>query len=314
MDHRKIAAAWQPLCIALGLVLLQATNAGADSAASLQALGRSLAWLEAHAPPDPRTARLGDLCMDAWAWHMFAALHPDPDVRQRAGAQVDRRLRTLPPPAERTEVALSYWATLMRLMQRRGIDTTPHAAAFSGPDIATVLQTATPTTRWWTLELFRRSGLPAKPDFSETFIATAAASGAEYTPTRRDAYQIFHEVAPATDLGYEPLTQLTPAQLAFARRVVPGLLTVSRAAGDTDAVAEVLVAAAMLGERDTSLYRDGIAWLLAQQRPDGTYMSARDRTREVTGDNFRHVVTVGTFAVFTSLATGAKDVALDADP
>jgi hypothetical protein len=314
MDRRKLVSAWRAFCLALSLLGLQAANAGTDPAAPLQALGRSLAWLEAHAPPDPRTARLGDLCMDAWAWYLFAALHPDPDVRRRAGTELDRRLRSLPPPAERTEVSLSYWAALMRLMQRRGIDTTPHAAAFPGPDITSALRTATPTTRWWTVELFRRSGLPVKPDFSETFIATAAASGADYTPTLRDAYQIFHELAPATDLGHEPLTQLTPAQVAFARRVVPGLFAVSRAAGDTDAVAEVLVSAALLGERDTPHYRDGIAWLLAQQRPDGTYMSARDRTREATADDFRHVVTVGALAVFTSLATGAGDVALDPKP
>jgi hypothetical protein len=202
----------------------------------------------------------------------------------------------------------------MRLMQRRGIDTAPHAAAFSGPETASVIRTATPTTRWWTAELFRRSGLPMKPDFSETFIATAAASGADYTPNRREAYQIFHELAPAADLGHEPLTQLTPAQMAFARRVVPGLLAVSQADGDTDAVAEVLVSAALLGERDTSHYRDGIAWLLAQQRPDGTYMSARDRMRAAMGDDFRHVVAVGSLALFTSLATGAGDVALDPKP
>jgi hypothetical protein len=314
MDRRRLVPAWRAFCIAAGLAVLQATCAGADPAASLQALGRSLAWLEAHPPADPRTARLGDLCLDAWAWYLFAALHPDPDVRRHAGAELDRRLRTLPPPSERTEVSLSYWATLMRLMQRRGIDTTSHAAAFSGPESATVMRTAAPTTRWWTAELFRRSGVPMTPDFSGTFIATGAASSADYTPTRREAYRIFHELAPAADLGLEPLTQLTPAQMAFARRVVPGLLAVSQAEADTDAVAEVLVSAALLGERDTPLYRDGIAWLLAQQRPDGTYMSARDRMRPATADNFRHVVAVGSLAVFTSLAGAAGDAALDPHP
>jgi hypothetical protein len=287
--------------IAVALAVALAAAARADTP-PLRALGLSISWLEAH-EPDPRTARLGNICLDAWAWYLLATLHPEAAVRTRAGAQVDRRLRALDPPTEGTAVALSYWATLMRLLDRRGIDPARYRTALSRFDLSAALDESSPTTRWWTAEFLRRSGLPIQPDFTSTFIATAAASsGAAITPTRRDAYRVFHEIVPATDLGHEPLTPLTPAQATFARGVIPGLLDVSRSEGDTDAVAEVLVSAALLGQRDTPTYRDGIAWLLTRQRADGTYESARDSASTATPDNFRHVVLVASWAVLTSLA------------
>lgn len=299
---RRKRRAWRSglIGIALAVFVVIATDTHAETP-PLQALGLSITWLEANRP-DPSTARLGNLCLDAWAWYLLATLHPEADVRTRAGVQVDRRLRALTPPTEGTAVALSYWAILLRLLNLRGIDTAPYRAALSRFDLSAALDESSPTTRWWTAEFLRRSGLPVETDFSSTFIATATASGGRaLTPTRRDAYRIFHELVPTTDLGREPLTQLTPQQATFTRGVIPGLLDVSRAEGDTDAVAEVLVSAALLGQQDTQTYRDGIAWLLTRQRTDGTYRSARDRTRTTTPDSFRHVVLVASWALLTSL-------------
>lgn len=302
---RKRRGPYRSVYLALALVLLVATTGRAESPA-LEALGRSLNWLEAN-PPDPDSAKVGNICLDAWAWWLFATFHPDDAVRARAGVAVDQRLRALRPPTEETVVALSYWATLLRLLDRRGIDSTPYRAALAKFDVTTVLSSATPTTRWWTAELLRRSGIAVETDFASTFIATMAASNeATYTPTRQDAYRLFHEIVPATDLGQEPLTILTPPQQSFARGALPGLFGVSQADGDTDAVAEVLVSAALLGQRDTAFYAPGLQWLLDQQRPTGAYVSARDRMRPPSPNNYRHVVLVASWAVLTSLQPGQE--------
>ena len=52
------------------------------------------------------------------------------------------------------------------------------------------------------------------------------------------------------------------------------LLAVSRDANDTDAAAEVLVTAALVGEQEMPYYREGISWLLGRQRADGTFVRA----------------------------------------
>lgn len=286
----------------LVLVLrLPSAVAAGESVISEKALARSLAWLEAH-PPDPAADPLGDVCLDVWAWYLFATLHPDAAVRRHAGNETDRRLRALPPPEAVTVVSASYWAVLLRLLQLRGIDGDSHRIPLTRGDLAGAIQTATPTTRFWTAEFLRRANIHVmEPDFSETFIAVGTATPSPaYAPNTRDAYRLFHELVPMTDFGREAPARLHSDHVAFVRRVLPGLLEVSITAGDTDAAAEVLVSAALMGQRNTSAYQKGIAWLLARQGPAGTYASARDRNSPQEPNRFRHVVLVASYAVLTS--------------
>ena len=188
-------------------------------------------------------------------------------------------------------------------MQKRNIDITRYRSALSEGELADRIRTATPTTRWWIEEISRRVGLKVEPDFSTTFIASQSVAGtAGYSPTKRDAYRVFHELVPATDFGRGPPTRLSANQRSFLRRILPSLIEVSRSMGDTDAVAEALVSAALMNLRDTPAYRDGLAWLLARQHPDGTYVSARDKGGTWTSDHYRHVVLVASWAVLTSLS------------
>jgi hypothetical protein len=291
----------------------------------LVALARSLEWLSTH-PPDPARDRLGSLALDAWAWYLFATFHPEGQTRARTGEEVDRRLRAIPPPAgptHQTVVTLSYWALVLRLMQLRRLDLASHLGPLEPLDPTALIRTASPTTAWWIAALLRRVGREVgphvwpkvEPDFSGTFIArTAAAPTADYVPTRSDAYRLFHEIVPATDLGREPLRELTPPQQAFASRLLPDVIRVSRSEGDTDAVAEALVSVALLDRREMPAYREALDWLLARQRPDGTYVSARDARAATTPEHYRHVVLVASWAVLTSAASAAKEPAAERTP
>jgi hypothetical protein len=87
----------------------------------------------------------------------------------------------------------------------------------------------------------------------------------------------------------------------FARGVLPALLEVSRSAGDTDAVAEVVITAALLDERERDFYAEGIAWLLAKQREDGTYRDARTGNARPAPRHSRHGVLVVSWALLESL-------------
>jgi len=264
------------------------------------ALLRSLHWLEAH-PVDPRTDKLGWVTLDTWAWYVYAAWHPDTAVRAKAAEQVDRRLTALREPSEWTVVTLSQWATLMQIASLRGMPMDAHRRGVIGVDLQAIIDSSNPTTGWWSAELLRNAGFSVSSDSSSLFITTESAKGAEkYVPTVRDAYRVFHELVPASRLATTELTQLTPEQLAFVRQVVPGLIRVSREDGNTDAVAEALVSAALVGGRDTAAYRESLTWLLQQARADGTYYSARDAARPLNNDSFRHVVLVASLALLTA--------------
>lgn len=274
-----------------------------SSTTVLAALQRSLGWLEAN-PTDPRRERLGWVTLDTWAWYVYAKWYPDQAVRTRAAGEVDRRLRNLTPPAEWTVASLSQWATVLQIASLRGMPSTSHHGALANVDVAAALREANPTTAWWTAELLRTAGYAVKSDFSSSFVASESPRGAKgYVPKVRDAYRVFHELVPASRLGTTEPTQLTPTQLSFVREIMPGLIQVSREAGDTDAVAEALVSAALVDGCDTTAYRDGLTWLLARQREDGTYRSARDARRALDSDAFRHVVLVASHALLTSRAT-----------
>jgi hypothetical protein len=267
----------------------------------LQALDRSLSWLVAH-PPDPAGAPIGELALDEWTWNLFSRLHPDPKIRARTAEGSRARLRSLEPRVEPTLVSLSYWALLLRNLVSQDLDATAYRAALSRVNIDAILAKGNPTTNLWTTELLRYSGIPGASSVEGTYLATSAATGLDrFEPTLRGAYALYHEIAPVTDLGRGPVRGFSDDQVQFARRVLPALLERSRSAGDTDAVAEVLITASLLGERRRSFYGEGIEWLVARQREDGTYRDARARAPAPPPAPFRHAILVVSWALLESL-------------
>jgi hypothetical protein len=276
----------------------QPASKSSDEAA-LQALQKSIEWLDAN-PPDPATANLGSIAMDAWSWALFARLHPSDAVRQRAKQEARKRLGQLEPVIEPTPVAVSYWAVLLDSMGTVGIDTSPYLAALSKIDLSEVVKKMSPTTALWTSGILRSRGIAVEVEPATTTVATDAA-GSDWKPTVRSAYAIYHEIAADTDLGRAAPRLFNQRQLDFVRRALPQLLEVCIAEPDTDAAAEVLITAAILDQRERPYYVDGMRWLIAQQRSDGTYFSGRDLKRDRAPENFRHVVAVGSWAVLESL-------------
>jgi hypothetical protein len=289
----------------LGLLLVlpsceRAQPAGkSPDEAALQALQKSIEWLSAN-PPNPADAKLGNIGLDAWAWAQIAELHPSDVVRRRAKQEARKRLGQLEPMIEPTPVELSYWAVLLHVMGAVGIDTSPHLAALSKVDLSEAVEAMSPTTALWTSGLLQPLGITVEVDPAATVVATEAAAS-DWTPTVRSAYAIYHEVAGATELGRVAPRVFNQRQLDFVRRALPQLLEICIAEHETDAAAEVLIAAAILDQRGRRYYVDGMRWLIAQQRSDGTYFSARDLKRTPEPSNFRHVVIVGSWAVLESL-------------
>ena len=291
------------LAIFLAQVLISCTDMSPNprSEEVLLALNRSLSWLDAH-PPDPARASIGEVALDAWPWSLYSRLHPDPDIRARCAAEARARMQGIEPRVEPTLVSLSYWAVLLRNYESQSMDITVYREALSRVNIEAILEAGNPTTTLWITELLRYSGIPIESSVDETYLATSAAAGADrFEPTVRGAYALYHEIAPASDLGREAIRSFTSDQVKFARRVLPALLEVSRNAGDTDAVAEVLITTAILAEREQGYYGKGIEWLLAQQREDGTYRDARTTRENMPPTHFRHGILVVSWALLESL-------------
>jgi hypothetical protein len=287
------------LAVVLAVAVLSGSAGAAEHTPTLRALARSLVWLKAH-PPDPARDPLGFLCLDAWTWVLFSAWHPDARVRAHAAARADARLRALAPPPTWTAVSLSYWALALRLMDLRGIAMAPWLRPLRGVDLDAALTATSPTTAWWTRTLLQQVGIDAKPDPARTFIAThAVADAPTYAPQALDAYALFHEIAPATALGHAPLMGLSERQVAFAREVIGTVVAAAQAVDETDATAEALVTAALVDRRADPAYRAGVAWLLRQQHPDGTYQTQMP-PRPLGAHDYRHVVLVASFALLTA--------------
>jgi hypothetical protein len=270
--------------------------------AALQALQKSIEWLDANPPQNPATAKLGEIGLDAWSWAQIAKLHPSDAVRRHAKQEARKRLGQLEPVIEPTLVAVSYWAVLLRSMDAVEMDTSPYLAALSKIDLSEIVKKMSPSTALWTSGILRSQGIAVEVDPAATAVAIGAAAS-HWTPTVRSAYQIYHEIAGDTDLGRVAPRVFNQRQLDFVRRALPQLLEVCIAKPDTDAAAEVLIAAAILDQHERDYYAEGMRWLLAQQRVDGTYFSARDLNRNQDPSNFRHGVLVGSWAVLESLAT-----------
>ncbi len=291
------------LVVLLAQVLVACIDTPPDPSreGALRALDRSLSWLTAH-PSDSDGAQIGELTLDAWPWPIFSRLHPDPEIRARSAREAMARLQGLKPKVETTLVSLSYWALLLRNLDFQNLDTAAYQKALSRVDIEAILADGNPTTNLWITELLRYSGIPGKSRVKETYLATNAAAGVDsFEPTVRGAYALYHEIAPAADFGRKPIRVFSDDQVEFARRVLPALLEVSRNAGDTDAVAEVLITASLLGEREQRYYGEGIEWLLMQQREDGTYRDARTTNAGLPSVHFRHAIVVVSWALLESL-------------
>jgi hypothetical protein len=295
------------LAILLAICLAQILVACTDQATDLRrkevllALDRSLNWLDAH-PPDSDRPSIGEVMLDAWPWTIFSRLHPDPEIGAPCSAEARERLQAIEPKVEPTLVSLSYWALLLRNLESQSLDSAVYRQALLHIDIEEILEAGNPTTNLWITELLRYSGIPGESRVDETYLATSAASGIDrFEPTVRGAYALYHEIAPASDLGRRPIGVFSNEQMEFARRVLPALFEVSQKAEDTDAVAEVLITAAILNEREQGYYGKGIEWLLAQQRENGTYRDARTKRENMPPAHFRHGILVVSWALLESL-------------
>jgi hypothetical protein len=192
----------------------QPASKSSDEAA-LQALQKSIEWLDAN-PPNPATANLGSIGMDAWSWALIARLHPSDAVRQRAKQEARKRLGQLEPVIEPTPVADSYWALRLDSMGAVGIDTSPYLAGLSQIDLSEIVKKMSPTTALWTSGLLRPVGIAVEVDPAATVVATDAAAS-DWKPTVRSAYAIYHEIAGDTDLGRVAPVQPAPAGLCSSR-------------------------------------------------------------------------------------------------
>lgn len=289
---------WIRLILAVVLVGAGGPHLSADEREDrvLEALAGSLEWLDRH-PVDPGSAALANVGFDTWNWWLFSIGHPDPEVRLRAGPEVDRRLRALRSPREWTDVTLSYWVVLLRIGQFRDVEIESDLPIPAGRELDRLLSSGSPTTAWWVHQLLRHAGLPAKPDPSTIFIGELPENPSEYVATVRDTYRVFHEIVPATSLGRTSF-EVSDVQSKFIRGMLPRWIDVSRAAGDTDAVAEALVVMALVGDRGSTSYNDTLDWLLSRQQVDGSYVGPNSGKG---ADRFRHVVLVGSWALLSSL-------------
>lgn len=284
---------------------------GAEPVASVEArelrraIDRATAWVERY-QTDPEQVILQEFVFDAWSRHLIATLHPETATRARVGAALDRDLRRVRPVAPTTLVPMTYWALLLRVMQQRGVDTKRHVAATPvEQQLEQLLAGATSTTAYWTAHLLALSGVRTGPRdyFATTWLAEhAGADPTTYQPSVKDCYRVFHEIVPHTDLGTKP-TVLTPAQRTFAGPAIARQLAFARAQRETDALAEVLVTAALMNRQSDPEYTAGAAFLLSQQQDDGTFLRPGNPRPVSDPENARHTVLVALWAMLLHART-----------
>lgn len=264
------------------------------------ALDRAVAWLEAH--PAGTADRPAGRAMDAWTWCLIGWWHPDDAVRSRAADLVRERLGTgIPPLVGPTD--LSYQAPLLRCREAYGLLREEDRKQLVARPLAGILEASAPTTRWWSGQFLARSGFEVETDPADTGLARIArelGEDPERKPTLRDAFVLFHELVPASDFGREPLRGFGEAELAAARTLLPGAVALAVEEANSDALAEALVAAEILGLEHEPWFREGLAWLVEHQSEDGTFQRAGG-PEEPPVSNLRHGVLVGTFALLRAL-------------
>jgi hypothetical protein len=270
------------------------------------AIERSLAWLEAH-PPDAATESFADQVLDGLTWLGFAMHHPDPATRRRAGDALDQRLARMPRQGEPTTVGLTYRATVLSMRRLRGLSVEQAVDDLRGVDVESLLESTTPTTRFWTLKQLRRAGLDVEPDFGATFVGSGLRDGAEGPVEFGDAYRIFHELAPAVDFGLEPPETLLEEDRERVRELLSGILAATMQKDDAEGTAEALIAAVLAGARSEPSYRTGLGWLLDRQRDDGTFASFQDGPNPKPGAFRRHMVLTGSWALLTAADCGSEN-------
>jgi hypothetical protein len=284
------------LIVLPAVALFSCANVDPLREAALEALERSMVWLQSH--PARNEAALGERGMDAWTWELISRLHPDDAVRARAAREARIRLEAIELGDELDHVSLSWWPLLLRCRDSVGLDSAAIVRELETRNLASILDRAAPSTVFWTAQLLSHSGvaLPSQPE--ETLLAQAAL-GNRRDVTVRDAYAFYHELVPASDLGRQAIRVFDADELAYARAVHADLLAECLREGDADAVAEVLISATIVDARGPE-YREGIQWLLAKQQKDGTYLSPKKGPLRSQRDP-RHLVLVATWALLEFL-------------
>jgi hypothetical protein len=292
------------LCASLAFVALAWVAPGVHvaAAAPLDAINRTTVWAERHRS-DPHTTLLQNFVFDAWTRYLIATLHPDAATRARVGMGLDEDLRHAPTVAPTDPVPLTYWAVLLRLMAKRSVDyRVQQSDTRQRVVLDPLLRGMTPTTAYWTAGLLHHSDLidSVAQYFANTWLVRSAATpSGDYAPSLGDARRVFHELVPRTDLGTLP-PRLDIAQQQFLARTIPALLRFCRTSALPDALAEAMVAAALVDFRSDPEYSAALGYLLSQQRSDGTFLDPSQRGQEPSADNMRHTVLVGLWALLTT--------------
>ncbi len=125
--------------------------------------------------------------------------------------------------------------------------------------------------------------LPAK--LREPFADTITAGRKNpYLFNLNQTYDLTHEVFVPFDYGGKlSSTFFSKADRAYLRRALEVTTIINLAARRVDIVGELLACMRFLGDTDLTTYRDGLAFLLASQRPNGSF-GDYERYRSRRGD------------------------------
>ncbi len=105
--------------------------------------------------------------------------------------------------------------------------------------------------------------------FSNTFIARRANP---YLLGKGQAYDLTHEIFVPHDYGAKLTTdQFSKDDRIYIRRALEILTTVWISRKEVDLVGELLACMRYTGNHDLQVYRDGLALILASQRPNGSF-------------------------------------------
>ena len=161
------------------------------------------------------------------------------------------------------------------LMGKMGLDTRSYKAEIRKikPRLDAHMYRRGPHQRMAFKYYYEQFNMPLSAKLKEPFADTITSKRSNpYLLNLNQVYDLTHEVFVPCDYGGKlDTTFFSRADRAYLRRALEVSTTIYLGKRQVDIVGELLASLRFLGETDLTVYRDGLAFLLANQRPNGSF-------------------------------------------
>ena len=199
------------------------------------------------------------------------------------------------------------------LMDKMGLDIKPYKAQIKRiqPRLDAHMNVRGPHQRMAFKYYYQHFGMSLPAKLREPFADTITAKRQNpYMLNLNQTYDLTHEVFVPFDYGGKlTSTFFSKADRAYLRRALEVTTTINLGTRRVDIVGELLTCIRFLGDTDMTVYRDGLAFLLASQRTNGSF-GDYEKYRAQRGDRLE----IDLYLHTTSVAMDILPLAFEGPP